>query len=423
MVTLLIISDDFTGALDTGVKFARSGASVRVVTDYEYDFAEVARDTQVLVMDAETRHISGDKAYERICQIVKRAKQAGVPYLYKKTDSALRGNIGSELTAVLDASGEKVIHFLPAFPEMGRTTKRGIHYIDGIPVKDSVFGNDPFEPVICSDISRIIRQQSEVDVAVIENGIIFTDPKHPTVAVYDAESDKELWRLARSLAETKQLSVLAGCAGMAETLPLLLGLEGAGPAGFDLNPQLLVACGSVNPITRKQLDYAEAAGFGRMRLTPQQKLEPGYFDTEIGRKKIKELTGEAAAARYSILDTNDEPGGQDTLAYAREHNIDLETVRIRIASVLGLLLKELIAAGLEHTVLITGGDSLLGFMNQVSVCEMIPLCELAPGTVLSQFEINGRDYKVISKSGGFGGEDLLVELAGKITGKEEEMAL
>ena len=38
MITLLIIADDFTGALDTGVQFAAAGAGVRVVTDIRYDY-------------------------------------------------------------------------------------------------------------------------------------------------------------------------------------------------------------------------------------------------------------------------------------------------------------------------------------------------------------------------------------------------
>ena len=38
MVKLLIIADDFTGALDTGVQFAAGGAETRVVNNVEYDF-------------------------------------------------------------------------------------------------------------------------------------------------------------------------------------------------------------------------------------------------------------------------------------------------------------------------------------------------------------------------------------------------
>ncbi len=61
--------------------------------------------------------------------------------------------------------------------------------------------------------------------------------------------------------------------------------------------------------------------------------------------------------------------------------------------------------------LITGGDALLGIMEEISVHEMIPVEEVMPGTVLSCFTMEGRRYQVISKSGGFGDETLFVKLA------------
>lgn len=425
MVTLLIIADDFTGALDTGVKFAASGASVQVVTDYNYEFERAGKEVQVLVMDAETRHISSEEAYARVYRIVKRAKQAGIAYIYKKTDSALRGNIGSELSAVLSASGSQMLHFFPAFPKMGRTTRRGIHYIDGVPVQESVFGKDPFEPVKCSDVAGVIAGQSQIPVRVVTDGqVAEAKTGEPVIAVYDAETDGELQSLARKLGNARQLKTVAGCAGMAEALPELLGLTGPAPSIPDFTPGFLVACGSVNPITKGQLDYAEKHGFRRIRLTPAQKLEPGYFETEVGRAKVKELIQTVKDCPLCILDTNDQADGQEepeTLAYAREHGVSLEEMRVRIATSLGYLVKKFVDGGVKSTMLITGGDSLLGFMNQIQVYEMTPVCEMAPGTVLSQFVIKGRTYEVISKSGGFGEERLLLELAEKIMkGKREK---
>ena len=80
--------------------------------------------------------------------------------------AALRGNVGAELTAVLDAAGADRLAFLPALPKMGRITRNGIHYIDSVPVADSVFGQDPFEPVTASSLEEIIAAQSEVPVAL-----------------------------------------------------------------------------------------------------------------------------------------------------------------------------------------------------------------------------------------------------------------
>ena len=66
------------------------------------------------------------------------------------------------------------------------------------------------------------------------------------------------------------------------------------------------------------------------------------------------------------------------------------------------------------TLLLTGGDTLLQCMNSVGARELEPVCELESGIVLARFTYQGRTRYVITKSGGFGQEDLLVELADRI---------
>lgn len=114
MVKLLIIADDFTGALDTGVQFAASGAETRVVTNRDAVFEDVEPGVQVLVLDAETRHLPAREAYDVVFSVTRRACRSKIPYIYKKTDSALRGNVESELKAVLEGTKQPVLHFFPA---------------------------------------------------------------------------------------------------------------------------------------------------------------------------------------------------------------------------------------------------------------------------------------------------------------------
>ena len=83
MITLLIIADDFTGALDTGVQFAAAGAGVRVVTDIRYDYRKSQPGVRVLVMDAETRHLDGRAAYYT-CVSPDGEKHKGRCSLYKQ---------------------------------------------------------------------------------------------------------------------------------------------------------------------------------------------------------------------------------------------------------------------------------------------------------------------------------------------------
>lgn len=54
-MVLLIIADDFTGALDTGVQFAARGIKTRVVVGA--DAALTHQNADVLVVDTETRHL------------------------------------------------------------------------------------------------------------------------------------------------------------------------------------------------------------------------------------------------------------------------------------------------------------------------------------------------------------------------------
>ena len=159
MIKLLMIADDFSGALDAGVQFAARGAATRVVTDLDCDFLET--DAEVLVMVAETRHLPPQKAYDVVYHVARNAREAGVPYIYKKTDSALRGNVGSELAAVMDAAAADVMPFLPAFPKLNRVTRNGVHYVDGVPVAESIFGQDPFEPVTVSFLPDILSSQPD----------------------------------------------------------------------------------------------------------------------------------------------------------------------------------------------------------------------------------------------------------------------
>lgn len=420
MITLLIIADDFTGALDTGVQFASAGAVVRVVTDIRYDYKQADDSVQVLVMDAETRHLESREAYEVVWEITKRAMACGIPYIYKKTDSALRGNIGSELTALLDASERNILPFLPAFPQMGRITREGIHYIDNVPVQDSVFGQDPFEPVTCSFIPDIIHLQSYIPVQVVREGTQPEPDDRPVkIVTYDAQSQDSLIKAALELYNRGQLAIMAGCAGFASVLPTLLGLGGRETYAPQFVPRFLVACGSVNPITKSQLAYAESHGFTRIRLTPRQKLDRDYWNTQEGQNMLKSWMLLCQLERRCILDSNDPEGSDETMEYAREHNISLAAVRTGIADSMGFVLKNLVERGLKSTLLITGGDTLMGFMNQIKVYEMEPVCEMAPGTVLSRFRIGDNIYQAISKSGGFGSEELLTQLADVILDKKE----
>ena len=413
MVKLLIIADDFTGALDTGVQFAARGAATVVVTDLNYDFRSIEKTVEVLVMVAETRHVKPQEAYEIVYSIVHRAFKAGIAYIYKKTDSALRGNIGSELMALMDATGIDTIPFLPAFPKLGRVTREGIHYVDGVPVDQSVFGQDPFEPILDSAVADILGQQTNMPVLIHprkeEHNI-----SNPGIQVFDAETDADLKHIGRELG-LDRLRFSAGCAGFAAVLADMLNLKGPAPKIPKLEEILFIACGSVNPVTISQMKAAQEHGFPHVNLNPVQKLEDRWADSKAAVGCVRQWLAQAYAKKCFILDANDPEGCEDTDIYAREHNLTMEQLRVQISDNLAALIKRMLDDGLNATLLCTGGDTLMSLMQAVGISELTPICEMATGVVLTEFIYKNKTYHIISKSGGFGDRDLLIKLAEKIS--------
>ncbi len=404
MVQLSVLADDFTGAMDTGVQFAKLGIKTLVGTDISALLTN-AGDVQVLAVDTETRHMPPAQAYQTVYRQAGACRQAGIPYLYKKTDSALRGNAGAELAAALQAWGWASLPFVPAYPQTGRTTKNGIHYISGIPVAESAFGKDSFSPVLCSDVVCWLARQS--GVPVINAG--GKEPCSPFIEVYDAETEADLKRIAVSLKDAGRLGVMAGCAGLASVLPDMLPLIRGKVEALSSTGRLTVLCGSMHPATKEQIRHAADRGFRHIRLTPAQKLGREGRDTLEHRAFISLLTRLCQEAAPVIIDANDEHG--ETMAYARAEGLALSDVRRDISSSMGHLGRELLLAGMDRTLLITGGDTLMGFMAAWGRGSLRPVCELMPGIVRALFEIDGKSYDIITKSGGFGEKSLFTDIA------------
>lgn len=413
MTQLLILADDFTGALDTGVQFASAGAVTRVITGQDVSLKAYTDNCEVLVVDAETRHLTAGEAFGIVERYTTQAVELGIPFIYKKTDSALRGNVGAELAAVLKASGESRLPFLPAFPQMARNTINAIHYIQGVPVSDSVFGKDPFEPVTCSDIRALLALQTGLpSVSCPALGEGDPMPECDGIWIFDASDVEDLRSTGKRLKQAGKLHILAGCAGFAAVLPELLELGAGKPQAIpSLGDNFTVICGSVNPITVAQVAYAERHGFSHKRLAPEQKLSSSYWQTPAGEEMLRTLYQMLEANPHRILDTNDPGSNQETADYAAKFGMGIQDIRKAVSSTIGYLVSRLFSHEALGTLLITGGDTLLQCMDYMGVHEIEPIGELDAGVVLSRFTYNGITRYVISKSGGFGKENLLTELA------------
>ncbi|MGF7010874.1 uncharacterized protein YgbK (DUF1537 family) [Lachnospiraceae bacterium PF1-21] len=408
MIKLLILADDFTGTLDTAVQFAEKGISVRISVDPEE--AQFDSDYEVLAVDLETRHLDKREAYTRVYKIAKRGLAAGVEYIYKKTDSTLRGNIGSELEALTVACNQEDVCFLPAYPQAGRTTKKGVQYLDGVPIHKSIFGADPYEPVRYSLVSEIIGETSEIrtrNVGKDELESLYKGKKDcGEVMIVDAETVEDIGLVAEFLSRKRKLKLFAGCAGFATYLDRIISFKHTELINFPGANKLVMVSGSLNEVTAQQIRICEENSgemLGRFTLKVLQKLQEHYFQSGECKETLRIIKEKIQNNEVCIIDTFDtEPG--ETKRIAIEQGLEGMALGKRIADNIGELIEIMTKSFPEALYLLTGGDTLYGYIKRHKKAQIIPIREVEKGAVLTAVKEEGSLLFMITKAGGLGTE-------------------
>jgi uncharacterized protein YgbK (DUF1537 family) len=241
--TILVLADDLTGALETGAKFAGNGVAALVTTELSLTPAGMDPTIQVLVIDMESRHLPPAEAALRVNALARAGRERGVRFIYKKTDSTLRGNIASELGALLEGCPGWRLVYGPAYPQMGRTVRQGCLYVNGVPVSETEFARDPLSPVRQSSIPHLLAGLAEA------------------VEVLDGETDADVKAAARNLLESGDHFLAAGPAALAERLAELGPWPRRRPAPWPVIKNCLVINGSLHELSARQVQHAEVQGW------------------------------------------------------------------------------------------------------------------------------------------------------------------
>ena len=393
MAKLLVIADDLTGALDSGVQLASKGDRVLVSLD-RVDGMARAGAADVIVIDSESRHDSAAVAHDKVFQIAQDGLAQGIRGVYKKTDSGLRGNVGAELAAVLEATGAARLDFVPAYPKQQRTTEGGVHYVAGVPLAQSVFAVDPVNPVTCSRVSDLVHLQTDVAATSWEQG-----SEQEGIVVHDCATDDDMRRIAERLSQEGAGVPMAGCAGLLEMLPACS--EGRTSCTLPtMSPQLVVVSGSVNAVTASQLDEAQRRGAWRIHLPVRDILTDGWDEAEA-RAFVTSALAQAAGSPLVLFDTI---GVQLSTAELADTSLPR-----KISAAAGLC-AALVAELSEATVMMVGGDALVAFVHDVGATLLEPLDELFPGIVVARYEGPEHEGILITKSGAFGNVGLFDEV-------------
>jgi D-threonate/D-erythronate kinase len=219
---IFILADDLTGACDSGAAFLAGGRSVRVVLDVSGLDAERLLLTEdddcetVWAFTTETRNLPPEEAGEVVAASMAALHPVSQDaLLFKKIDSAARGHLGVEIMAALRHSGAALALIAPGFPGAGRTVQSGILNVCDWSGQDAMISLRDLFPDVDANAIDVLPAGSEQQ---LEQGIMRAVANGTRILLCDSNTQADLERLAAVALRVQQPLLWAGSAGLAHAL-------------------------------------------------------------------------------------------------------------------------------------------------------------------------------------------------------------
>ena len=412
-------ADDLTGASDAGVQFAKAGLRTTVWLDDGASFYEDG--AQVAVVDMDSRASSPQAAHERMTALLARLGPRSAREVIKKIDSTLRGNLGPEVRALLEALPGAFAIVAPAYPKNGRTCRDGAVYVHGIRVDATDFARDLVSPVRDAAVSAHLESPSGLlPLARVREGAIALNAKieqlradEIRVAVADAETDDDLRAIA-ALQSLRDDVLWAGSAGLLEMLRLADATDVHDvPTAPTVQGPVVLVVGSISATTQDQVEaFASRRDAHTELIDPVELLARGHV---VGRA----IARAAAAVDRGIDSLIAVVGERDhvarALAYGDARGWGAAETSRRLRNALVETADRIVAPESGRTVVLSGGDVARAFCERRGIRGMTVLAEAAPGIPISR--AIGANLLLVTKAGGFGDRETYATIVAKLHAK------
>ena len=402
MLEMVIIADDLSGAADCGIVCAEAGLDTLVILSDQQDGVEA----EVLSIDADTRGGSQADAVARTASLTRRYAPPGL-LLFKKLDSTLRGHVGPELAAMLQArreTGPAFIVMAPAFPATGRSTEGGMQLLHGTPLQHTeIWQREAMlhRAHIPEMLQRAGLHTAHIALNAVRGTALAADlaaaaAGHDAV-VCDAATNADLQAIATAAMPLGRGTIWAGSAGLARHLPAAAGLTRAAPRP-GVPPAagpILFVVGSLARVSREQVD----------RLTAHSTLDAPITLVTVAPAVLRagprhpgwaEQDATLGAALASGRDVVALLGGEATIALSEGLALCHALARL-VAS----------HAGTIGALVSTGGETARAVLQAFGAGGLRLVGEIEPGVPLAT-AVGARPLPVITKAGAFGDPDTLI---------------
>lgn len=413
MPRALIVADDLTGATDTAHAFAKRGYETRVQVDPEND----SLDSTVLAVNTDSRYVNPETATGRVRRAIE-ATDASV--VYKKVDSTLRGNVLAEIRAAMGCGFDFGL-FVPVSPPIGRVTASGYHLVDGCLVTDTEYADDPNGPS-SAHLPTLVEEidTTHLGIEIVAAGseaiqAALADAPPSMLFTCDATHDRHLDALARASEHIDGRPLYIGSAGLAEHVKI--------PGESDHEPHRPTAegaalgiVGSVSETTLTQL--AALPPEWVIALDPAGSLDdPESTGTTAGRRAATRL---AVGEHAVITAAPDRTTVERTIRIGHNAGLSDEGIRERVGRALASAASEAFE-GDPVGLFVTGGDVAMAVFSALDVSSIaLSGEEVEAGIPLSYLDGGvADDTPVITKAGGFGREETVINCLDALGGDNE----
>ena len=382
MTRLITVADDLTGANANASLLAARGFSAATCCRHDQWDPELFREFDVVSINAGSRLLPEAEARAIVAQTVRAALAVEPLVMAKRIDSTLRGNLGGEIEAALEAMPEGTLAVIcPAFPASQRIAAGGHLIVEGMPLEQSSVARDPANPIHTSDIARLVTAQTRLPleyirletvlagVDALEAALRHAYGRQCRMVAVDAVTDRDIAALAQAAARLPW-PVLAVDPG---PFTAALALERLGKAPRPRENRALLVVGSVMDVVQRQLELLSVKRHCELVLADCRKLAvPGEAPAEIAR--IVAEVGAAPEDAHIVgvctarcpediipLDTLAQEEGVEMHVIAQRINQGLAAVATQLLAQPELRLGGLFTSGGEVTLAVTQTLGALGF--------------------------------------------------------------
>jgi uncharacterized protein YgbK (DUF1537 family) len=149
---IVVVADDLTGAAEIGGIGMRYNLKVEVNTK-----VNLLSTADLLIIATDTRSLPIQEAIKETERVMDDVIKLDAALIFKKVDSVLRGYVADELSVIMQKTSKSTALLLPANPHLGRTIVNGQYMVNGQPLHQTNFANDPEFPARTSTVTGLLE--------------------------------------------------------------------------------------------------------------------------------------------------------------------------------------------------------------------------------------------------------------------------